>query len=93
MIPFRITYRWNGPGGSGQELVLKAGSPSGFELAETDGHFVPATVELREGTITLVGPAVPNPASVRYAWSDNPVATLFNISGLPAAPFQRDEKQ
>jgi len=28
--------------------------------------------------------------AVRYAWADNPVATLFNGAGLPAAPFRTD---
>ena len=32
--------------------------------------------------------------AVRYAWEDNPEdANLFNIEGLPAAPFRTDDWQ
>jgi len=27
---------------------------------------------------------------VRYAWQANPLATLYNAAGLPAAPFRSD---
>jgi sialate O-acetylesterase len=27
---------------------------------------------------------------VRYAWANNPEATLFNAEGLPASPFRSD---
>jgi sialate O-acetylesterase len=35
--------------------------------------------------------SVPNPKAVRYAWQSNPLATLFNGAGLPAAPFRTDD--
>jgi len=28
---------------------------------------------------------------VRYAWSASPVANLYNVAGLPAAPFRSDD--
>ncbi len=31
---------------------------------------------------------VKEPAAVRYAWANAPVATLFNQGGLPASPFR-----
>jgi len=34
---------------------------------------------------------VQNPVAVRYAWQANPMATLFNGAGLPAAPFRTDD--
>jgi sialate O-acetylesterase len=42
------------------------------------------------GTVTAPANPVPHPAAVRYAWSDNPVATLCNRAGLPASPFRTD---
>jgi sialate O-acetylesterase len=30
------------------------------------------------------------PTAVRYAWADNPEATLINKAGLPAVPFRTD---
>jgi sialate O-acetylesterase len=29
--------------------------------------------------------------AVRYAWRDNPQASLFNREGLPASPFRTDD--
>jgi hypothetical protein len=40
--------------------------------------------------LTLVAAGVAEPWSVRYAWQDNPQASVFNSAGLPAAPFRRD---
>jgi sialate O-acetylesterase len=77
------------PGGKGQKLVYKNSANNGFELAGADGKFVPATAGLHGCTITLTAQTVIEPRSVRYAWSDNPTATLFNTDGLPAAPFRK----
>lgn len=77
------------PRGKDQRLVFKNGMASGFELAGADGKCNPATAEVKENTVTLTAPAVTDPRAVRYAWLDNPPATLFNTAGLPAAPFQR----
>ena len=45
-----------------------AGDPSGFELAGTDGNFVPAQAYAAVDTVTLHSPEVPHPTFVRYAW-------------------------
>ncbi|MBP6784744.1 MAG: hypothetical protein KA152_13200, partial [Verrucomicrobiales bacterium] len=36
-------------------------------------------------------PEVAVPVAVRYAWADNPVATLRNREGLPVDPFRSDD--
>ena len=41
--------------------------------------------------VVVRSPAVPEPKAVRYAWQANPVATLFNREGFPAAPFRTDD--
>lgn len=82
----RLTFD---PGGGDQHLVFRSESGSGFELAGADGEFLPASaVEAVGNTLVLASPQVPQPQAVRYAWEDNPSATLFNPQGLPAAPFQ-----
>uniref|UniRef100_F4C1D3 Sialate O-acetylesterase domain-containing protein n=1 Tax=Sphingobacterium sp. (strain 21) TaxID=743722 RepID=F4C1D3_SPHS2 len=62
----------------------------GFTLAGTDGKFVWAKTEVRGNTIILSAPAIQQPAKVRYAWADNPIAGLYNTAGLPASPFEID---
>ena len=34
---------------------------------------------------------VSEPASVRYAWADNPVCNLYSREGLPLTPFRTDD--
>lgn len=77
------------PGGQEQRVVFKNSSTNGFELAGADGVFVPAAADLQGNTLVITAPGVGAPQAVRYAWADNPSATLFNTAGLPAAPFQR----
>ncbi len=61
-----------------------------LELAGADKIFHPAQ-GLIEGETLLVGsPDVKDPVAVRYAWSNDPEANLFNGAGLPAAPFRSD---
>jgi sialate O-acetylesterase len=76
-------------GGKGQELVLK--DDAGFELAGTDGNFrqAPAVLGPESNEITVSTDIVAEPVLIRYAWADNPPATVYNSAGLPAAPFQK----
>jgi sialate O-acetylesterase len=73
--------------GANQKLVLKSLNPSGFEIAGADGVFYPADALIRDSEVMVSAVSVPNPAVIRYAWADNPPATVFNSEGLPAAPF------
>lgn len=77
------------PGGKDQHLVFANATTNGFEMAGTDGVFVPANAELRNNTIVLAAPGLTGPRAIRYAWSDNPPAILFNTAGLPAGPFRK----
>lgn len=65
--------------------------PTGFEIAGSDRRFVPASAIVKDGQLHVSAPEVREPAAVRYAWSNAPVASLFNSSGLPAAPFRTDD--
>ena len=41
--------------------------------------------------VVVSSPEVTQPVAVRYAWADNPEATLRNGAGLPASPFRTDD--
>lgn len=61
---------------------------SAMEIAGNDGRFFPATVRIHGNTLTASSTSVLRPTSIRYAWSNFPLANLANGEGLPAAPFQ-----
>lgn len=59
-----------------------------FAIAGTDGKFVWAKAEIQGNKVVVWNDAILKPATVRYAWADNPDgANLFNKEGLPASPF------
>lgn len=71
---------------------LKArGELKGFEVRGTDEKWLPAKAEIA-GTDSVVvsSPSVRAPQAARYAWKNDPVATLFNDLNLPASPFRSD---
>jgi sialate O-acetylesterase len=47
-------------------------------------------VEIDTDTLLVSSPEVSEPVAVRYAWTNAPVANLYNDVGLPAAPFRSD---
>ena len=69
-------------------LELRARKNSGFAIAGADGKFVWADAKVEGNTVVLSANGIGNPVSVRYAWDDDPVVTLFNKEGLPAVPFR-----
>ncbi|MDE1160703.1 MAG: sialate O-acetylesterase [Acidobacteriaceae bacterium] len=75
---------------NGSPLVNRTGSsePAGFEVAGSDGYFVPALAKLQGDTVVLSSPAVPQPKHARYAWGDDPRLSIYNEAGLPAPSFQ-----
>jgi sialate O-acetylesterase len=71
-------------------LVVKGEKLTGFAIAGADGHFVWADAVVDGDTVLVSSPEVPNPTTVRYAWSNNPVCNLYNGAKLPAVPFRTD---
>lgn len=60
-------------------------APACFELAGTDGKFVPATAEIQGDKVSLTAQGLKGaPAQVRYAWSVFVEPNLVNKDGLPA---------
>ena len=76
-----------------QGLCLKGDKPErAFVVAGIDGVFKPADyVEVQGAAILVASSKVPRPRAVRYAWSDNPVSSIYNEAGLPASPFRTDK--
>lgn len=59
-----------------------------FAIAGANGQFVWAKAEIKGNKVVVWNDAILKPATVRYAWADNPAgANLFNKEGLPASPF------
>lgn len=64
---------------------------SGFELADQEGNWHPATVSIRESEIYVSSDHVSEPVAVRYACEGEAEgALLFNREGFPASPFCSD---
>lgn len=70
------------------EGLALANDGAGFELAGSDGRFVPAQAMLDGDAIVLTADGVPTPWHVRYAWAPTPGWSLRNAAGLPAGPFR-----
>lgn len=87
---FRLQFNHQGSG-----LIAKGdryGYLRGFAIAGADRKFVWAKALIEGNDVVVWSEKVPNPVAVRYAWADNPDdANLFNVEGLPAAPFRTDK--
>lgn len=76
----------------GGGLVSKgAEKPKGFAIAGEDRKFVWADAKIEGSTVVVSSPQIKKPVAVRYAWADNPEATLYNKADLPAVPFRTDD--
>ncbi len=72
-------------------LQSKDGKPlNGFEVAGSDGKFLPAEAVIKGNKIVVSSKDVPHPLSVRFEWNETGQANLFNKDGLPAVPFRTD---
>ncbi|MEO6876290.1 MAG: sialate O-acetylesterase [Opitutaceae bacterium] len=72
--------------------LIAAGKPvQSLEVAGADQKFYPATGKIERDTLLVSSPQVKVPLAVRYAWSNAPMANLYNGAGLPAVPFRSDD--
>lgn len=71
-------------------LSLRGDAEHVFAIAGEDRKFVWAKPVIKGDTIEVSSPEVPRPIAVRFAWSNNPRATLHNGAGLPASLFRTD---
>jgi sialate O-acetylesterase len=75
----------------GGGLVAQGGKLEGFAIRGDDGVWYAGHATIDGGKVIVQNEAVSKPAAVRYAWANNPKATLFNKEGLPAGPFRTDK--
>jgi sialate O-acetylesterase len=71
-------------------LVVKGEKLGEFAIAGADRKWAWAEARIEGDAVVVSSASVPDPKEVRYAWQSNPLATLFNGAGLPAAPFRSD---
>jgi len=71
-------------------LVVRGDKLREFSVAGEDRKWYWADARIDGNTVVVSSPSVPHPKEARYAWQSNPEATLFNGSGLPAAPLRTD---
>ncbi len=75
----------------GSGLVAKGGELKQFAIAGADQQFVWASAIIKDNKVIVWNEKIKKPVAVRYAWADNPAgANLYNLAGLPAAPFRTD---
>jgi sialate O-acetylesterase len=72
-------------------LVIKGEKLGEFSLAGDDHKWYWADARIEGNAVVVSSKSVPDPKAARYAWQSNPLATLFNGAGLPAAPFRTDD--
>lgn len=82
-----LRIRFTGTDGG---LVARGEKLGEFAIAGADRVWCWAAARIEGDTVVVSSPEVPQPVAVRYAWQANPLATLFNGAGLPAAPFRSD---
>ncbi len=66
------------------------GNVQGFMLAGSNGIYHNANARIDGSNVTVTCDQVPQPATVRYAWTGVPESSLVDQTGLPAAPFRTD---
>lgn len=65
--------------------------PMRFEIAGSDGRYVPATVKIEGNVIKVSSPEVPDPKHLRYLWNWDWLGYLTNENGFPLGGFRIDE--
>ncbi|MBR2624842.1 MAG: hypothetical protein IKD23_00420 [Lentisphaeria bacterium] len=77
--------------GSSAKLVRRSprSSLESFALCGADGKWFWADrAEIAGDKVVVYSSKVPRPVKVRFAYTDYPLANLFNEAGLPAVPFE-----
>lgn len=65
----------------------------GFEIAEVEGLYSSAEVEIHDGYLILRNRNVPKPHYVRYGWRPYTEANLVNGENLPASTFRISDQE
>jgi sialate O-acetylesterase len=70
----------------GQLTAIGARNVSGFEVCGPTTGTCQFAAAVADGTRVRIAAA--EGTRVRYCWSDSPICTLYDGSGLPAGPFE-----
>ena len=64
----------------------------GFHVAGEDKVFYPAKAKIVRNNrcVEVHSPQVPNPVAVRYAFTNVPKVSLYNMTGMPVSSFRTD---
>ena len=82
----RIRFRYS------EGMYIKEDAEQSFYVAGSDNVFHPAdSVKIDGDSVIVSSTAVAEPVTVRYAWADYPVSTLYNGAELPASPFTTEK--
>ncbi len=73
---------------AGAGLAVKGRELAGLEIAVNGGEYAPAQGLVRESAIEIPLAENARSVSIRYGWSNDTDANLFNSRGLPARPFR-----
>lgn len=76
---------------AGSGLRARGGELKGFAIAAADKNFVWAQASIEGESVVVWNENIKEPRFVRYAWANNPEATLYNGADLPASPFRTDD--
>ena len=68
-------------------------APSEFEIAGSDGKFVPAEAAIDGDTVVVQAKEVASPTQVQFGWRNIANPNLVNKEGLPASPFRTNNWQ
>ena len=83
-----ITFQYVGQG----LRTVDANTVQGFTIAGADKQFVNANAKIvGKDKVEVWSDEVSEPVAVRYAWADNPICNLYNMTLLPVTPFRTDD--
>ena len=96
VVPAEYAYDTRGKNGRPKSEKIVRNSPAaqveGFAICGKDGKYFWADEATINGdTVIISSKNVADPVGVRYAWAQNPTASLYNKAGFPAVPFQKKD--
>lgn len=71
--------------------LTSKGDLAGFQIAGSDGQFVPAAAHIVDNRIVVTAEGIDRPVAVRYGFCNYAEATLYNSEGFAAVPFRTDD--
>ncbi|MFM7221861.1 MAG: sialate O-acetylesterase, partial [Bacteroidota bacterium] len=72
-------------------LISKGGAPTDFQIAGSDGRFVPAKAIIEGKTVLVFSTEIKEPVDVRFGFTNTSMPNLFSAEGLPVNLFRTDQ--